>query len=69
MKKGQVYEGVIDRVEFPNHGKILLPEEERVVTVKNGIAGQRVKFSVNKVRKGKALGRILEVICPSDMEK
>ena len=68
MKKGQVYEGVIDRVEFPNHGKILLPEEERVVTVKNGIAGQRVKFSVNKVRKGKALGRILEVICPSDME-
>lgn len=24
MKKGQVYEGVIDRVEFPNRGKIAL---------------------------------------------
>ena len=54
MKKGQVYEGVIDRVEFPNHGKITLPSEERVITVKNGIPGQKVRFSINKVRKGKA---------------
>lgn len=57
MKKGQVYEGVIDRVEFPNHGKIILPKEDRVVTVKNGVPGQKVRFSVNKVRKGKAEGR------------
>ncbi len=68
MKKGQVYEGVIDRVEFPNHGKIALPGEEKVVTVKNGIPGQKVRFSVSKVRKGKAEGRILEVISPSDLE-
>ncbi len=68
MKKGQVYEGVIDRVEFPNHGKITLPSEERVITVKNGIPGQKVRFSINKVRKGKAEGRILEVIAPSDLE-
>ena len=68
MKKGQVYEGVIDRVEFPNHGKIALPGEEKVVTVKNGVPGQKVRFSVSKVRKGKAEGRILEVVCPSDLE-
>lgn len=68
MKKGQVYEGVIDRVEFPNHGKIILPKEDRVVTVKNGVPGQKVRFSVNKVRKGKAEGRILEVVTPSDLE-
>jgi len=68
MKKGQVYEGMIDRVEFPNHGKITLPGEEKVITVKNGIPGQKVRFSINRVRKGKAEGRILEVICPSDME-
>ena len=68
MKKGQVYEGVIDRVEFPNHGKIAVLGEEKEVTVKNGVPGQKVRFSINKVRKGKAEGRILEVICPSDME-
>ncbi len=68
MKKGQVYEGVIDRVDFPNHGRIILPQEDKVVIVKNGIAGQKVRFSVNKVRKGKAEGRILEVLCPSDRE-
>ncbi len=68
MKKGQVYEGVIDSVEFPNHGKIILPGEDRAVTVKNGVLGQKVRFMVNKVRKGKAEGRILEVIEPSDME-
>ena len=68
MKKGQVYEGVIDKVDFPNHGRIILPQEDKVVIVKNGIAGQKVRFSVNKVRKGKAEGRILEVLCPSDRE-
>ena len=68
MKKGQVYEGVIDRVEFPNHGKIAVLGEEKEVTVKNGVPGQKVRFSINKVRKGKAEGRILEVICPSEME-
>ena len=29
MKKGQVYEGMIESVEFPNKGKVFLPEEER----------------------------------------
>ena len=28
MKKGQVYEGVIESVDFPNKGKIRLTEEE-----------------------------------------
>ena len=29
MKKGQVYEGIIESVEFPNKGRIYVPEEER----------------------------------------
>ncbi len=62
MKKGQVYEGVIESVDFPNKGKIRLAEEEKTVIVKNGISGQKVRFSVNKIRKGKAEGRILEVL-------
>ena len=56
MKKGQVYEGTIESVEFPNKGRIYLPEEDRWVVVKNGVPGQKVRFSVNKIRKGKAEG-------------
>ena len=68
MKKGQVFEGTIERVDFPNKGRIFLKEEEREVTVKNGVPGQRVRFSVNKLRKGKAEGRILEMLEPSPLE-
>jgi len=68
MKKGQVYEGRIETVEFPNKGKIYLPEEEKTVVVKNGVPGQKVRFSVNKIRKGKAEGRILDVLEPSAEE-
>lgn len=62
MKKGQVYEGVIESVDFPNKGKIRLTEEDKIVVVKNGLVGQKVRFSVNKIRKEKAEGRILEVL-------
>ena len=68
MKKGQIYEGIIETVDFPNKGRIMLPEENRTVCVKNGIPGQKVKFSVNKVRKDKAEGRILEVLEASPLE-
>ena len=62
MKKGQVLEGVIERVDFPNKGYIHIEGEEKVVMVKNGLTGQKVRFSVNKTRKGRAEARILEVL-------
>ncbi|MCI9250071.1 MAG: 23S rRNA (uracil(1939)-C(5))-methyltransferase RlmD [Dorea sp.] len=62
MKKGQIYEGIIEAVDFPNKGIVYLPEEEKYVTVKMGIPGQKVRFSVNKVRQGRAEGRVLEVL-------
>ncbi len=68
MKKGQVYQGIIDKVEFPNKGIVFVDGEEKPVLVKNGIPGQKIKFSVNKMRKGKAEGRLLEVIEPSPLE-
>ena len=68
MKKGQIYEGRIQEVEFPNKGKIFIPEEKKTVVVKNGAPGQLVRFSVNKIRKGKAEGRILEVLEPAANE-
>lgn len=68
MKKGQVYEGVIESVEFPNKGIVNVPQEDRCVIVKNGVPGQKVRFSVNKVKKGKAEGKLLEVIEKASQE-
>lgn len=68
MKKGQIFEGLIEKVEFPNKGIVMLPEEGRTVIVKNGIPGQKVRFCVNKIRKGKAEGRLLEVLEKSPLE-
>ena len=68
MKKGQVFEGIIEKVEFPNKGIVIVEEEGKNVIVKNGIPGQKVKFCVNKLRKGKAEGRLLEVLENSQLE-
>lgn len=67
MKKGQVLEGTIERVDFPNKG-IVTTEEGKTVVVKNGIPGQKVSFSINKIRKGKCEGRLLEVLEKSELE-
>ncbi len=66
MKKGQIYEGIIEKVAFPNKCRIHI--DGKVAIVKNGVPGQKVRFSVNKVRKGKAEGRILEVLEKSPLE-
>lgn len=68
MKKGQIYEGIIEKVEFLNKGIVPVESEERKVIVKNGIPGQKVKFCINKIRKGKAEGRLLEVLEKSPYE-
>ncbi len=68
MKKGQVLEGIVKYVEFPNKGIVYADGEERKVIVKNVIEGQKIRFSVNKLRKGKAEGRVLEVLEPSPLE-
>lgn len=66
MKKGQTYEGVIERIDFPNKG--IVHVEENKVIVKNGLTGQKVRFSINKVRKGRYEGRLLEVLEKSNLE-
>ena len=67
MKKGQIAEGTVNKVEFPNKGIVYTDEGERII-VKNTIPGQRVSFAVNKVRKGKAEARLLETIKKSPLE-
>lgn len=66
MKKGQVLEATVERVDFPNKGIARAGEE--TVIVKNSLPGQRIKLSVNKVRNGKAEGRLMEVMKPSPLE-
>lgn len=67
MKKGQVIEGVVTRIDFPNKGIVAC--EEGTCVVKNAIPGQKVRAVVNKARKGKAEGRLLEVLAPSPLEQ
>lgn len=70
MKKGQILEGQIQKVIFPNKGLVKVEGEEKQVIVKNGVAGQKVRFSINKIRKGKCEGRLLEVLekAPGEVE-
>ena len=60
MKKGQKYEGYVQRVDFPNKGIVMC--EDEIAIVKNTIPEQKVSFMVNKKRKGKAEGRLIEVL-------
>lgn len=66
MKKGEIYEGVIEKVDFPNKGIVMVGDQK--VTVKNGMPGQRVRFMINKKRSGRAEGRLLEVLEKSSLE-
>ena len=66
MKKGEIYEGYVERMEFPNKGIVVVDGERAVV--KNALPGQKVKFAINKKRNGKCEGRLLEVLEMSPLE-
>lgn len=66
MKKGQEHIGVVEYIEFPNKGIVMIEGEP--VVVKNTITGQQVRFVINKARKGKMEGRLLEVVKSSELE-
>ena len=67
MKKGEIYEGVIEKIDFQNKGRVKI--KDTTVTVKNGIPGQKVRFMINKKRGGRVEGRLLEVLEKSELEK
>ena len=54
MKKGEIYEGVVERIDFPNKGRVHV--EGETVTVKNAIPGQKIRFQINKKRKNRMEG-------------
>ena len=46
MKKGEIYQGIIEKVEFPNKGIVQI--EDKKVIVKNGMPGQTVRFIIKR---------------------
>ena len=66
MRKGDIVEGIVEEVSFPNKGRLCVDGE--TVIVKNGIPGQKVRLMISKKRSGRYEGRILEVIEKSPIE-
>lgn len=66
MKKGEIYEGIIEKVDFPNKGCVFVDGQK--VIVKNGIPGQKIQFMINMKRSGRAEGRLLKVLEKSPLE-
>ena len=66
MRKGEIYEGTLAQVAFPNKGCVSVDGQE--IIVKNVIPGQRIRFMINKKRGGRVEGRLLEVLEPSPLE-
>ncbi len=67
MKKGDIFEGLVERIDFPNKGIVKI--EDQTVVVKNALPGQQIRFAVTKKRHGKCEGRLLEVLSPAAGEK
>lgn len=60
MKKGSVYQAQVREVRFPNKGVVV--SEDTEVIVKDVLEGEVISFQFQKHRKGKGVGRLVEVI-------
>lgn len=67
MKKGQIYEGIVERVDFPDKGIVFVEGEK--VAIKHGLPGQKIKFMITKKKSNKLEGQILEILENSSEEK
>ena len=64
MKKGEIYEGRVEKLLFPNKGIVSVKAEdgtERCV-VKNVLPGQKISFRVTKKHHGDCEGMLLSVL-------
>ena len=67
MKKGEILEGIVTRVDYPGKGVVETPEG--ICIVKNVLPGQRVSLRVSKKRRGKAEGTLQEILEKSPCER
>lgn len=68
MKKGDILQGTVERVDFPNKGIVAAEGVDNKIIVKNTIPGQKINVQINKLRKGKAEGRVVEILEKSPIE-
>ncbi len=72
MKKGEIYEGKVEKLLFPNKGIVFAEAEEgrEKCTVKNVLPGQKIAFRVTKKRHGDCEGMAVKVLekAPNEME-
>lgn len=75
MKKGQIVEGYVEQVDFPNKGIVRVEEQKETeenrkyrVEVKGVLPGQTIRLSVKKAGKHRCQGILREVLNPSALE-
>ena len=70
MKKGEIYEGTVKKLLFPNKGIVFAEEGGQVyrIILKNVLPGQKVRFVVKKKRNGKVEARLKEILEKSPLE-
>ena len=75
MKKGQICEGIVEYIDFPNKAVVMTKEIDAVgeeqefrIIVKGAVTGQKVKYVVKKIRKNEGQGRLLGVVEKSPLE-
>ncbi len=65
MKKGDIAEGYVIRIDFPNKGIVRMEgadDEICYATVKNALPGQTISFRISKKKHGRIEGQLLEVL-------
>ena len=67
MKKGEILEGIVTRVDYPGKGVVDTPEG--ICIVKNVLPGQKVSLRVSKKRRGRAEGALQEVMEKAPSER
>jgi tRNA/tmRNA/rRNA uracil-C5-methylase (TrmA/RlmC/RlmD family) len=67
MKRGEIVQGKVTKVSFPNKGIMETAEGDKL-RVKGVLPGQTVSVRVKKSSKEKALGNLLSVDAPSPLE-
>ena len=68
MKKGQIIEGFVERVDFPDKG--IVKAGDRQFVVKHTVPGQKVSARITKARSGRCEALLLEVLekAPNECE-
>ncbi|MCR5685611.1 MAG: 23S rRNA (uracil(1939)-C(5))-methyltransferase RlmD [Lachnospiraceae bacterium] len=66
MKKGVEYEGEVVRTDFPNKGVVYIDDAK--VIVKGALSGQKIRFTIGKLRNGRAEGNLKSVLERSPLE-